>query len=166
MNRIKVVSEPAELVPILRAVDTEVKREVFREVSTDWRTAAQIQEKYGADGAEALRFFEKMKLVETKWQTIPGQRAPEKAYHAFYTQFHINATVPVIEVSEVLYVAMMLEEKYAPIEKRIYELAGEEGRFSGDVADVLKVSQTTLRALVKRSPRLDFRGHRILRFEE
>ncbi|HLE45860.1 MAG TPA: ArsR family transcriptional regulator, partial [Thermoplasmata archaeon] len=38
MNRIKVVSEPAELVPILRAVDTEVKRDVFKEVSTDWRT--------------------------------------------------------------------------------------------------------------------------------
>lgn len=166
MNRIKVVSEPAELVPILRAVDTEAKREVFREVSTDWRTLAQIEQKFGADGAEALRFFEKMKLVETKWQTVPGQRAPEKAYHAFYSQFHINATIPVIEVSEVLYVAMMPEERYAPIETRIYDMAGEEGRFSGDIADALKASQTTLRALVKRSHRLDFRGHRIVRFED
>ena len=166
MNRIKVVSEPAELVPILRAVDTDVKREVFQEVSTDWRTVAQIQEKFGPEGVEALRFIEKMKLVETKWQTVPGSRAPEKAYHGFYSQFHIDATIPVKEVSEVLHIAMMPEEKYAPIEMQIYDLAGEEGRFSGDIADALKVSQTTLRALVKRSARLDFRGQRIMRFED
>lgn len=166
MNRIKVVSEPAELVPILRAVDTEAKMGVFREVSTDWRTVAQIKEKYGPEGVEALRFLEKMKLVETKWQTVPGSRTPEKAYHGFYSQFYINATIPVLEVSEVLHIATMPEERYAPIEKQIYDLAGEEGRFSGDVADLLKVSQTTLRALVKRSARIDFRGQRIMRFED
>jgi predicted DNA-binding ArsR family transcriptional regulator len=38
--------------------------------------------------------------------------------------------------------------------------------FSGDVADDLQVTQTTLKALVKRSGRLDFRGHRIIRFED
>ena len=166
MNRIKVVSELAELVPILRATDTVVKQDVFKEVSTDWRTVANIREKFGAEGVEALRFFEKMKLVETKWQSVPGSRAPEKAYHAFYSQFHINATIPVNEVSDVLHIAMMPEDAYIPIEKHIYDLAGEEGRFSGDIADMLKVSQTTLRALVKRSPRLDFRGHRIMRFED
>ena len=166
MNRIKVVGELAELVPILRATDSPVKQEVFKEVSADWRTVAQVREKFGAEGVDALRFFEKMKLVETKWQSVPGSRSPEKAYHAFYSQFHINATVGVNEVSEVLYIATMPEDSYAAIEKQIYDLAGEEGRFSGDIADALKVSQTTLRALVKRSPRLDFRGHRIMRFED
>src|SRR5437867_13454311 len=80
LNRIKVVSEVAELVPILRAVDTDVKSEVFKEVSTGWKTAREIEEKFGASGADALRFFEKMKLVETKWQTGPTA-SPEKAYH-------------------------------------------------------------------------------------
>ena len=102
MNRIKVVSDPAELVPILRTVDSPIKREVFKEVTTDWRTAKQIEEKFGAEGVEALKFFEKMKLVETKWQT-GAQMQPEKAYHAFYSSFHINATAPVTEISDVLY---------------------------------------------------------------
>jgi predicted DNA-binding ArsR family transcriptional regulator len=52
------------------------------------------------------------------------------------------------------------------IENRIFEMVGPEGKFSGDVADALKVTQTKLKALVKRSPRLDFRGHRIIRFED
>lgn len=165
MNRIKVVSEVAELVPILRAVDTDVKSEVFKEVSSAWKTARDIEQKFGPPGLEALRFFDKMKLVETKWQTGPTA-SPEKAYHAFYSSFHINATAPVQEISDVLHAAMMAEESYAKLEGQIYEMIGPEGKFSGDVADILKVSQTKLKALVKRSPRLDFRGHRIIRFED
>lgn len=165
MNRIKVVSEPAELVPILRTVDTPVKRDVFKDVTTDWRTAKQIEEKFGSEGVEALKFFEKMKLVETKWQTS-AQMQPEKAYHAFYSSFHINATAPVTEISDVLYAAMMQEKEYAKVEKQVYDMVGEEGKFAGDVAEGLGVSQTMLKALVKRSSRLDFRGHRVMRFEE
>jgi len=165
LNRIKVVSEVAELVPILRAVDSDVKSEVFKEVSAGWKSAREIEEKFGPPGADALRFFEKMKLVETKWQTGPSA-SPEKAYHAFYSSFHINATAPIQEISDVLHAAMMPEDAYAAIEAQIFEMVGPEGKFSGDVADKLKVSQTKLKALVKRSPRLDFRGHRIMRFEE
>lgn len=155
----------AELVPILRAVDSDVKSEVFKEVSSGWRTVREIEERFGSSGADALRFFEKMKLVETKWQTGPSS-SPEKAYHAFYSSFHINATAPVQEISDVLHAAMMPEDQYAVIEERIFEMVGPEGKFSGDVAEALKVSQTKLKALVKRSPRLDFRGHRIIRFED
>jgi len=165
MNRIKVVSELAELVPILRAVDTDSKREVFKEVSDDWRTANQIQDKYGTEGVEALHFFEKLKLVETKWQTS-ASASPEKAYHAFYGSFHINASAPVQEMSDILSVAMMPEAKYKKIEERLAKSVGEEGKFAGDLADELAVSQTMLRALVKRSPRLDFRGHRVQKFED
>ncbi len=159
------VSEVAELVPILRAVDSEVKRNVFKEVTTNWQTAKQIEDKFGAAGLDALRFFEKMKLVETKWQTGPGA-TPEKAYHAFYSSFHINATAPVQEISDVLHAAMMSDKDYDTIEATVYDMVGPEGKFSGDVADALKVTQTMLKALVKRSPRLDFRGHRIIRFED
>ncbi len=165
MNRIKVVSEVAELVPILRAVDTDIKSSVFKEVTANWQTAKQIEEKFGAQGLDALRFFEKMKLVETKWQTGAGS-SPEKAYHAFYSSFHINATAPVQEISDVLHAAMMADSEYETIEKSIFDMIGPEGKFSGDVADALKVTQTMLKALVKRSPRLDFRGHRIIRFED
>ncbi len=165
MNRIKVVSEVAELVPILRAVDSEVKSSVFKEVTANWQTAKQIEDKFGKEGLDALRFFEKMKLVETKWQTSAAM-TPEKAYHAFYSSFHINATAPVQEISDVLHAAMMPESDYAKIEAQIFEMVGPEGKFSGDVADVLKVTQTKLKAFVKRSPRLDFRGHRIIRFED
>ncbi len=48
MNKIKVINEPSELVSMLRAVDTPVKRNVLKEVTLEWRTVKEIEEKYAA----------------------------------------------------------------------------------------------------------------------
>ncbi|MBM4236902.1 MAG: ArsR family transcriptional regulator [Euryarchaeota archaeon] len=165
MNRIKVINEPSELVPMLRAVDTRVKREVLKEVTLEWRTSKEIEEKYGPEGKEALKFFEKMKLVETKWQSSSGSH-PEKAYHTYYTSFHINASWPVYEISDVLAAAMMPEDEFQDIEKKVLQQVGPEGRFAGDVAENLGITSTMLRSLVKRSVKLDYRGHRIERLKD
>lgn len=164
MNRIKVINEPSELVPMLRAVDTKVKREVLKEVTLEWRTAKEIEEKYGPEGKEALTFFEKMKLVETRWQSTDGSY-PEKSYHTYYTSFHINASWPVYEISDVLAVAMMSNGDFDTIEQKILDEVGPEGRFAGDVAELLGITSTMLRSLVKRSILLDYRGHRIERLK-
>ncbi len=165
MNRIKVINEPSELVPMLRAVDTSIKRDVLKEVTLEWRTVKDIEEKFGEDGAEALKFFEKMKLVETRWQSTSGS-FPEKAYHTYYTSFHINASWPVYEISDVLAVAMMSEADFEKLEKELYDEVGPEGRFAGDIAEKMGITSTMLRSLVKRSVRLDYRGHRIERLKE
>jgi predicted DNA-binding ArsR family transcriptional regulator len=165
MNRIKVINEPSELVPMLRAVDTKVKREVLKEVTLEWRTSKEIEQKYGDEGKNAIKFFEKMKLVETKWQSTGGNY-PEKAYHTYYNSFHINASWPVYEISDVLAAAMMPDDEFQDIEKKIMKEVGLEGRFSGDVAEKLDITSTMLKSLVKRSIKLDFRGHRIERVKE
>ena len=164
MNRVKVVNELSELVPILRAVDTEVKKEVLKDLAIDWRTSAEIRRKFGKEGDTALRLFEKMKLVETKWQSV-DDKEPVKTFHTFYTSFHINVTCSVYEISDILVSAVMPEDEYSKIESRIYRLAGKEGKFVGDIADELKFNPTLLKGLVRRSVRLDYRGHRIERLE-
>lgn len=160
MNRIKVINEPSELVPMLRAVDTPVKREVLKEVTLEWKTADEIEKKYGPEGREATVFFEKMKLVETRWLSTNGQY-PEKSYHTYYTSFNINAQWPVYEISDVLAAAMMGEEEYSQVEAKILEQIGKDGKFSGDVAEALGLSSTMLKSLVRRSVKMDYRGHRI-----
>jgi predicted DNA-binding ArsR family transcriptional regulator len=163
MNRIKVVNEPADLIPVLRAMDTEEKRKVFQEIAEDWYTEKDIEEKYGKKGVEALRFFEKMGLVEIQWKS--GEEAPEKAYHTFYTSFYINASSPVEEISDVLAVAVMTDNEFEKVEKKILSALGGKGRFAGDVAEELELSTTMLKGLIKRSLQLDFKGHSIERIE-
>jgi predicted DNA-binding ArsR family transcriptional regulator len=166
MTRIKVITEPAELVPMFRAVDTKVKREVLKLVTLEWHTMRDIEKQFGPAGKEALSFFEKMKLVETRWQTSAELQAPEKAYHTYYTSFHINASWPVYEISDVLAAAVMDDKEFQRLEKQIFDLVGPQGKFAGDVAEVLGVTFTMLKSLVKRSTKLDYRGHRIERLKE
>lgn len=163
MNRIKVINEPSDLVPILHAVDSATKKDVLKILTHDWLTAEEIQERYGDEGTEALRLFEKMHLVETKWRT--GDEGPTKTYHSFYTGFHISASSPVDEMSDVLQVAMMPYTEFVKLEDRIRATVGEEGKYAGDVAEELGLSQVMLKSLIKRSARLDFHGHRVARFE-
>jgi predicted DNA-binding ArsR family transcriptional regulator len=160
MNRIKVINEPSELVPMLRSVDTPVKRDVLKEVTLEWRTADEIEKKYGPEGKDAIIFFEKMKLVESRWLSTDGNY-PEKSFHTYYTSFHINAQWPVYEISDVLAAAMMSEEEYSEIEDRILKEVGTDGKFSGDVAETLGMTSTMLKSLVRRSVKMEFRGHRI-----
>lgn len=160
MNKIKVINEPSELVPMLRSVDTPVKREVLKEVTLEWRTAGEIEKKHGPEGRDALVFFEKMKLVETRWLSVDGNY-PEKSYHSYYTSFSINAQWPVYEISDVLAAAMMDKEEFDVIEVKILGELGPTGRFSGDVAESLGLSSTMLKSLVRRSVKMDYRGHRI-----
>jgi len=165
MNKIKVINEPSELVSMLRAVDTPVKRDVLKEVTLEWRTTKEVKDKYGEEGEEALKFFEKMKLVETRWQPSGGNR-PEKAYHTYYNSFHINASWPVYEISDVLYAAMMPEDEFEEVEENILDQVGKDGKFAGDVAENLGLTATMLKSLVKRSVKMDYRGHRLERVKE
>ena len=168
MNRIKVINEPSELVSVFRAVDTDLKREIFKDISVEWKTINQIEEKFGKDGRKALRLFEKMKLVETRWQQ-PSEgtgEKPVKSYHTYYSSFHINTSASVFEISDIIAAAGIPDKDFKKIEDKIMKMVGKEGMFSSDVAEELEVSATMLKALVKRSAKLDYRGHRIEIYEE
>lgn len=160
MKRIKVINEPTELVPMLRALDTQIKRDVFNTVSNEWCTLKDIEDKFGKEGKEALAFFEKMKLVETMWQTTEDN-TQEKAYHTYYMSFHINTSCPVHEISEILSIAVMPDKEFEKVEKDIIKLIGPEGMFAGDVSEQKNLTMTMLKSIVKRSVKLEYRGHRV-----
>ncbi len=164
IHRIKVVNDISELVPILRAVDSTVKLSLVQRLAENWLTGADIKSEFGTEGLQALAFFEKLKLIDTRWVARPGRRQPEKSYHFYYSTININTSAPLSEVSEVLAIAGMEDKDYQKLEKRIFEAVGETGRFFSDVAEELGMSPTRLKALVKRSEKLEYRGHRIERF--
>jgi predicted DNA-binding ArsR family transcriptional regulator len=60
---------------------------------------------------------------------------------------------------------MMPPKEYGKLEERIYEAVGADGRFFSDVAEELGMSPTRLKGIVKRSEKLEYRGHRIERFQ-
>jgi predicted DNA-binding ArsR family transcriptional regulator len=164
IHRIKVVSDVSDLVPILRAVGSPLRLKVVQKLGEDWLTLDDIEREFGEEGKKALAFFEKLRLIDTRWVAREGHRQPEKSYHFYYSTININTTSPLAEMSEVLAIATMPPKEYEKLELRIYAAVGADGRFFSDVAEGLKMSPTRLKALVKRSEKLEYRGHRIERF--
>ncbi|MCI4331088.1 MAG: ArsR family transcriptional regulator [Thermoplasmata archaeon] len=164
MHRIKVVNDMSELVPVLRAVDTPVKLKLVQRLAESWLTQEDILREFGKEGVKALAFFEKLKLIDTRWVAREGRRTPDKSYHFYYSTININTTAPLAEVSEILAIASMELKEYSKLEQRIYDAVGEQGRFFSDVAEELGMTPTRLKGLVKRSDKLEYRGHRIERF--
>lgn len=165
IHRIKVVNEISELVPILRAVDTELKLKLLQALSDRWLTVDDVEKEFGADGVKGLAFFEKLKLVDTRWVAREGRRTPDKSYHSYYSTINISSTAPLAEMSEILHIASMPDKEYSRLEREILQAVGDSGRFFSDIAEQLKMSPTRLKGLVKRSDKLEYRGHRIERLQ-
>jgi predicted DNA-binding ArsR family transcriptional regulator len=165
VHRIKVVNDVSDLVPILRAVDSPLRLKLVQRLGQDWLTVADIEQEFGKEGMRALAFFEKLRLIDTRWVAREGRKQPDKSYHFYYSNININTTSPLAEISEVLAIATMSPKEYGRLEQKIYEAVGPDGRFFSDVAEQLGMSPTRLKGLVKRSEKLEYRGHRIERFQ-
>ena len=165
MLRTKVINDSSDLVAIIRAFDSSTKKEVFTEISRDWMPSSSIMTKYGKPGLRALEFFDKMKLAETKWTTpqegIDGK--PQKMYRAFYSVFNINISCPVNEISEIFNISSLTPQEFQSLEQDIYEFIGDQGTFGNKVSENFKISNTALKALVKRSEKFDYTGLKITR---
>jgi predicted DNA-binding ArsR family transcriptional regulator len=163
VRRIKVVSESTDFVPILRAFDTDVKRDLFQQLIDNWLTAAAIEKEFGKPGLEALALFEKTKLVETRWEAVGGKT--EKAYHSYYTAFHINTSCSVQEIAEILAIASMDEQVFDKIDQEIAANIGPEGFSARAIAEKFNMPLIRLKSLLKRSSRLEFKGHLVKKLE-
>jgi predicted DNA-binding ArsR family transcriptional regulator len=163
MRRIKVVSESTDLVPILRAFDSDVKRDLFQKLIDHWMTAAQIEKEFGEAGLHALYLFEKTKLVETRWESVEGKT--EKAYHSYYTAFHINTSCSVQEITEILSIASMDEARFDKIDQDIAANVGKDGFSARAIAEKFNMPLIRLKSLLKRSSRLEFKGHLVKKIE-
>lgn len=165
MLRTKVVNDSTDLVPLLRAFDNKIKKQVFNELLGDWKPLSQIKEKYGNDGEEALEYFDKMKLVETKWTTpdegIEGK--PQKKYRSYYSAFNINISCPVNEISEIFTVASLNNKDFEKLEDQIFTFVGEDGKFGNMVAENFNLSNLALKGLVKRSNKFCYKGLKLSR---
>lgn len=135
------------------------------EISKDWVPTSIILERFGNKGQDALEFFDKMKLAETKWTTpdegMDGK--PQKMYRSFYSLFNINISCPVNEISEIFNVSSLDDNQFKKLEENIYEFIGETGTFANKVSENFHVSNTALKALVKRSNRFQYTGLKVTR---
>ena len=162
MKRVKLINDPAELVALFRAIDSKVRRNVLATLAEGWTMISDLVSKHGEDAYAAIIYFEKFKLIESRWEVNNESGRPEKGYKTFYNAFQISTSLTFDETKDLLTVVLMTEKKFKSLESKIIELIGSDGTFANDVARDLGVTSLTLKGLVRRSVEFDFKGHNIV----
>ena len=165
MMQAKLINDITDLSWLSRAFDSDIKKEVFNEVSKDWVTMEVIKEKYGEEGVDALKFFEKVRMVETRWTMSENGKA-KKEYHAFYSAFHINVMTSIDMIRDVFSIVLMDDKTFAEVEDKIYEFVGEDGELSREVEKEFNFTPVQMRCIVKRSSKLEYKGMKIERYQQ
>ena len=166
MKRVKLINDPAELVALFRAVDSEVRRNVLSTLAEGWTMISELNEKFGDEANDIIVYYEKFKLIESRWEVNKDTGRPEKSYRTFYNAFQISTSLTFDETQELLTVVLMPDIEFDKYESKIVELIGEVGPFANDVGRDIGVSSLTLKGLVRRSVKFDFKGHNIVPLKE
>ena len=162
MKRVKLINDPAELVALFRAVDSDVRRSVLSTLADGWTMISDLSAKFGEETSDIIAYFAKFKLIESRWEVNSETGRPEKSYRTFYNAFQISTSLTFDETQELLTVVLMPDKEFERIESKIVKLIGNEGTFANDVGRELEVSSLTLKGLVRRSVKFDFKGHNIV----
>ncbi|HHO57294.1 MAG TPA: hypothetical protein ENJ70_01930 [Thermoplasmatales archaeon] len=165
MMQAKLINDVTDLSWLSRAFDNDVKINVFNDVSTDWVTLEEIEERYGEEGVKALKFFEKIRMVDSRWTMSENGKA-KKEYHAFYSSFHIHVMTSIDMIRDVFSIILMDEKEFNEVEEKIYQYVGDNGELSREVEKEFNFSPVQMRCIVKRSHRLEYRGMKIERLTE
>ena len=101
-------------------------------------------------------------MIESRWEVNNDTGRPEKGYRTFYNAFQISTSLTFDEAQELLTVVLMTEKEFKSLETKIVKLIGSEGTFANDVARDLEITSLTLKGLVRRTVKFDFKGHNIV----
>jgi len=163
MSRTKVINEIIDIVPLLRCLDTELKKNVYMDLIKSWYTMDEIEEQYGSEGGDALVLMERLNLVDTKWVTKDNETV--KSYHTYYDNINIMAHAPLYELIDMFHVGAMSDEVYKKMENEIFDMVGEDGCFTGEIMEKFNISSIFLKTFVKRSPKLVLKGQKVLKLK-
>ena len=100
MKRVKLINDPADLVSLFHSVDSDARREILSLLSQGWTPISDLTDKFGDEANAAISFFEKFKLVESRWEVKDSK--PQKAYRTFYNAFQISSSLSFDEAQELL----------------------------------------------------------------
>lgn len=162
VKRAKLINDVVELIPIFHLLSTETYRKVYSSLLEGWYTVSELEEMFGEGYEEALRILKNAGMLEAKWRmpSDPGGK-PEKEYHVSYTHVSANFYISLKDLNKVLEVIFMSDDEVEEYVKRIEEEI-KSGRTSVPyITKDLNLDPLFLRAIAKRSLRLNLKGQLI-----
>jgi predicted DNA-binding ArsR family transcriptional regulator len=165
-KRIRIINEPSDIVPLLRAFGTESHKKVFDCLQTGWKTDEEIEKEVNFKPAESLMVLKKSGFVESKWRMPQPGRTPEKEYHSSYSRVQVNFECSVEDLSDMIMVTFKSDNDLRSYLDQIEKEVKAGNQSMNGLQRVIDKSIMFIRAVSRRSSILTVKGQRIEIFGE
>jgi len=159
VRRAKLVNDIVELVPILQLFSTNLYKNVYETLLSEWLTFNELKDRFGEGVEEALKILKHAGMLEVKWR-MPSDPAgkPEKEYHVSYTHISANFYAPLKDLNKILEVVFMPDDEFEEIVQKIINEV-KAGRMSVQhISKSLSLDPIIIRAVAKKSLKLNLKG--------
>ncbi|MCX9081171.1 MAG: ArsR family transcriptional regulator [Candidatus Methanoperedens sp.] len=160
-KRIRIINEPSDIVPLLRAFGIESHKKVFESLQTGWKTDEDIEKEVGFNPTESLGILKKSGFVESKWRMPQPGKKPEKEYHSSYSRVQVNFECSVEDLSDMIMVTFKTDNELRNYLDLIEKEVKAGNQSMNGLQRVIDKSIMYIRAVARRSPILTVKGQRI-----
>ncbi len=165
-KRTKIVNDPADLVPLIRAFGSDIHKKVFNELSSDWMTKVELEKVIGADVDESLKILQKGGLIQSRWRMPDTLENPDKEFHTSYSKVLANFQCGLDDLSDLILIASSDEADFLEMVCKI-EVEIENGNTSTvGLCRALNKDACFVRGVAKRSHKLAIKGQKVVLIEE
>ena len=160
-KRTRIINEPSDLVPLLRAFGSDSHKKVFDCLQKDWKTEEEIEKEVGFAANESLDLLKKSGLVESKWRMPEVGKKPEKEYHSSYSRVHLNFQCSVEDVSDLIMITFKSDSEIKNYVDLIEKEVVSGNQSMNGLQRVVDKSIMFIRGVARRSSILAVKGQRI-----
>lgn len=160
-KRTRIVNEPSDIVPLLRAFGSENHKKVFDCLQKDWKNESEIEAEAGFKVNESLDLLKKSGLVESKWRMPEAGKTPEKEYHSSYSRVHLNFQCSVEDLSDLIMITFKSDSEIKNIVDTIEKEVVDGNQSMNGLQRVVDKSIMFIRGVARRSSILAVKGQRI-----
>ncbi len=160
-KRTRIINEPSDIVPLLRAFGSDTHKKVFEGLQNGWKTEEEIEKEVGFSPHESLDVLKKSGFVESKWRMPQPGKMPEKEYHSSYSKVQVNFQCSVEDLSDLILVTFKSDKELRNYLDLIEKEVKSGNQSMNGLQRTVDKSMMFIRAVARRSPVLAVKGQRI-----
>lgn len=160
-KRTRIINEPSDIVPLLRAFGSDTHKKVFDCLQDGWKTEKEIEKEVEFKPHESLDVLKKSGFVESKWRMPQPGRTPEKEYHSSYSKVQVNFQCSVEDLSDMIMVTFKSDSELRNYLDVIEREVRSGNQSMNGLQRVVDKSIMFIRAVARRSNILSVKGQRI-----
>ncbi len=165
-KRTRIINEPSDIVPLLRAFGSDTHKKVFDCLQNGWKTEEEIEKTVGFEPRESIDILKKSGFVESKWRMPQPGKTPEKEYQSSYSRVQVNFQCSVEDLSDMIMVTFKSDSELRSYLELIEKEVKSGNQSMNGLQRVVDKSIMFIRAVARRSSILSVKGQRIEIFGE